>query len=233
MMSLFSLHNSSGLLRLGLCLNLKWFGVALMVFTSHLTVARADGLHDLEQFLTDIRSGRAEFTQTVVGPPKTGEQIGRSKVSSGRFEFLRPDRFRFDYQKPFAQTIVADGQTLWLYDVELNQVISRSQTASLGSTPAALLASGSSLAQLRSVFDVKADADADGLRWVSATPRERDVSLKSIRVGFAQGQLQQLVIDDHFGQRSTIRFDGFKLNVGVTPAQFVFKPPAGADVVKQ
>jgi outer membrane lipoprotein carrier protein len=96
-----------------------------------------------------------------------------------------------------------------------------------------LLASGSSLAQLRSVFDVKADADADGLRWVSATPRERDVSLKSIRVGFAQGQLQQLVIDDHFGQRSTIRFDGFKLNVGVTPAQFVFKPPAGADVVKQ
>lgn len=232
-MSLFSLHNSSGLLRLGLCLNLKWFGVALAVFTSHLTVARADGLHDLEQFLTDIRSGRAEFTQTVVGPPKTGEQIGRSKVSSGRFEFLRPDRFRFDYQKPFAQTIVADGQTLWLYDVELNQVISRSQTASLGSTPAALLASGSSLAQLRSVFDVKADADADGLRWVSATPRERDVSLKSIRVGFAQGQLQQLVIDDHFGQRSTIRFDGFKLNVGVTPAQFVFKPPAGADVVKQ
>ena len=57
--------------------------------------------------------------------------------------FSARDDFCFDYRKPFEQTIVADGQTLWFYDVDLNQVTQRPQAQALGNTPAALLASGS------------------------------------------------------------------------------------------
>src|SRR4051812_4037962 len=84
-------------------------------------MARASGLDSLEEFIKSARSGRAEFTQVVISPGREG-QAARSKTSSGTFEFARPDRFRFEYRKPFAQTIVADGQTLWLYDADLNQV---------------------------------------------------------------------------------------------------------------
>jgi outer membrane lipoprotein carrier protein len=204
------------------------FFIALLSFN-----ASANGLNDLEKFLSDIRSGSAAFTQTVTSPAKAGESVGRTKVSSGRFEFLRPDRFRFEYRKPFEQIIVADGQTLWLYDADLNQVTSRSQAQSLGSTPAALLASGTSLSKLSAEFDFNAEPDTDGLSWVKAAPREKDASLKTVRIGFAQGQLAVLDIEDHFGQRSTLRFDGFKLNAQLHPSQFVFTPPAGADVLKQ
>jgi outer membrane lipoprotein carrier protein len=208
--------------------------VAAFLVSTCAGFSSADGLKDLENFLSDVRAGSASFTQTVVSPSKVGEAAGRTKVSTGRFEFLRPDRFRFEYRKPFEQTIVADGHTLWLYDADLNQVTSRSQAQSLGSTPAALLASGTNLSRLSAEFEFKAAPDtADGLSWASATPRERDVSLKVIRIGFTQGQLAVLDIEDHFGQRSTIRFEGFKLNANLKPSQFVFTPPLGADVLKQ
>jgi outer membrane lipoprotein carrier protein len=88
--------------------------------------ARAAGMESLENFVKSARSGRAEFTQVVTAPAREG-QAARSKTSSGTFEFSRPNRFRFNYKKPFEQTIVADGQTLWLHDIDLNQVTSRKQ----------------------------------------------------------------------------------------------------------
>ena len=108
---------------------------------------RADGLRALEEFIKNTRSGRSEFTQRVTSPAKDGQEA-RSKISSGSFEFLRPNRFRFVYKKPFEQTIVADGETLWLHDPDLNQVTARKQAQVLGSTPAALIASAPNLAAL-------------------------------------------------------------------------------------
>ena len=86
----------------------------------------ADGLQSLEQFMRTAKAGQAQFTQTVTAPSKEG-QVGRSKTSSGSFEFQRPGQFKFVYTKPFEQTIVADGRTVWLYDVDLNQVTQRKQ----------------------------------------------------------------------------------------------------------
>ncbi len=109
--------------------------------------AQADGLESLENFLRTTRSGRADFTQVVTAPAREG-QAARTKQSTGSFEFQRPNRFRFIYRKPFPQTIVADGQTLWLHDPDLNQVTARRQAQALGSTPAALIATASDLAAL-------------------------------------------------------------------------------------
>lgn len=206
--------------------------ISLFIAACALPVS-ADGLKDLENFLGNTQSGSASFTQTVTAPARSGESAPRARVSSGRFEFLRPDRFRFEYRKPFEQTIVADGTTLWLYDVDLNQVTSRNQAQALGSAPAALVAASANLNKLAEVFVIKSAADADGLSWVQATPRQRDGQIKLIRMGFAQGQLAVLDMEDSFGQRSTIRFEGFKGNAQLSAGHFSFKPPAGADVLKQ
>lgn len=197
------------------------------------TISSAGGLKDLEKFLSDAKAGSATFVQTVTAPTRAGEAAPRAKTSRGSFAFMRPDRFRFDYTKPFEQTIVADGKTLWLYDQDLNQVTSRAQAQALGSTPAALVASSASLAKLADVFDLTDEPDDKGLSWVRATPRQSDGQLKSVRMGFAQGELAVLDMEDGFGQRSTIRFEGFKTNPSLPASQFQFKPPAGADVLKQ
>jgi outer membrane lipoprotein carrier protein len=189
-------------------------------------------LKDLENFLAGTRSGSAAFTQTVTAPARAGEASPRTRQSSGRFEFLRPDRFRFDYTRPFEQTIVADGKTLWLHDHDLNQVTHRPQAQALGSTPAALVASSASLVRLGEVFVLTEEPDAQDLGWVRATPRQADGSLRSVRVGFAGGQLAVLEMEDNFGQRSVLRFDGFKANPPLGPGHFSFKPPAGVDVLK-
>ncbi|HSU21028.1 outer membrane lipoprotein chaperone LolA [Comamonadaceae bacterium OTU4NAUVB1] len=194
--------------------------------------AWADGLQSLEAFVRDVKSGRADFTQTVTAPSREG-QPGRVKTSSGTFEFQRPGRFRFDYRKPFAQTIVADGQTLWLHDAELNQVTQRSQAQALGSTPAALIAAAPDLRALRADFKLESAPERDGLQWVKATPLARDGQLQSIEVGFQGNALASLEILDSFGQRSVLRFGKVEINPALGAAAFAFKAPAGADVLKQ
>lgn len=201
--------------------------LALTAFT-----AQADGLKDLEKFLREVNSAQASFTQVVTSPKRTGEAVARSKTSSGRFEFLRPNRFRFEYTKPFEQTIVADGQTIWLYDVDLNQVTARKQQEVLGSTPAALIAAGTDLRALSEVFDLKAAPAQDGMEWLEARPRSKDGQLQSVRVGFRQGQLTALEIADSLGQRSVLTFSQWQGNAPLTAERFRFQAPAGADVIR-
>jgi outer membrane lipoprotein carrier protein len=195
-------------------------------------VARASGVDALETFVKTAKTGRAEFTQTVTGPAKEG-QAARTKTSSGTFEFSRPNRFRFVYRKPFEQTIVADGQTLWLHDADLNQVTQRKQASVLGSTPAALIASAPDLATLRKDFNLEAAGEKDGVQWVQATPKAKEGQLHSMKVGFRGSELAALEILDSFGQRSVLNFTKMEMNAAVSPDTFQFKPPQGADVVKQ
>lgn len=195
--------------------------------------ARADGLSDLESFLRQTRQGRASFTQVVTPPRRDGEAVARGKTSSGSFEFLRPSRFRFHYVKPFEQLIVADGQTLWLYDADLNQATARRQQEVLGNTPAALIATASDLKGLSGLFTLANAPDADGQQWVLATPKARDGQLQSIRLGFRQGQLATLEMLDSFGQRSVMQFGALDTQSGFKPGHFAFQPPAGADVLRQ
>ena len=207
----------------------QWIAAAALLSAS--AWAQADGLQSLEQFMKSSQAGQAEFTQTVTSPAKEGK-APRVKTSSGSFAFQRPGMFKFVYQKPFEQTIVADGQTLWLYDVDLNQVTQRAQAQALGSTPAALLASAPDLSALKADFTLESAPDQDNLQWVLASPKAKDGQIKSVRVGFAGDQLAALDILDSFGQRSLIRFTGMQANAALPAGTFQFKPPAGSDVVK-
>lgn len=199
-------------------------------------LARSDGLSALESFLRGTSGGRAEFTQTVIAPSRDG-QPGRSRISSGVFEFARPDRFRFSYRKPFEQTIVADGQTLWLHDVDLNQVTAREQAVALAGSPVGLIASAADLEALRREFTLQPQPDADGLQWVLATPRVAGGPVQSLRAAFRGGgrvpELARLEIVDGFGQRSLIAFGAWSAGPGAAADAFRFRPPPGADVLRQ
>jgi outer membrane lipoprotein carrier protein len=205
---------------------------ALLLIAACAISARAGGLESLETFVQTVRSGKASFVQVVTSPSKAG-QAPRQKTSSGTFEFSRPNRFKFVYVKPFAQTLVADGQTLWLWDVDLNQVTARKQAQALGSTPAALIASATSVRALEADFTLTDAPAADGLEWVLATPKSKDSSLQSVRMGFKGTSLERLDIQDSFGQQSVLTFNGFEANAALDAASFQFKPPAGTDVVRQ
>ena len=194
--------------------------------------AQAGGLEALENFVKTAKTGRADFTQVVTAPPREG-QAARSKTSSGSFEFARPSRFKFEYRKPFQQTIVADGRTLWLHDADLNQVTARAQDQVLGSTPAALIAAAPDLQSLRRDFNLEPAPDRDGLQWVQATPKARDGQLNQVRIGFRGDDLSVLEILDSFGQRSVMTFNQLQLNLPMPAGTFDFKPPKGADVVRQ
>ena len=216
----------------------RFFATVLIAGCAH--AACANGLESLESFVKTVSSGRADFSQVVTAPAREG-QTPRSKTSSGTFEFSRPNRFKFIYQKPFEQSIVADGQTLWLYDADLNQVTARKQSAVLGSTPAALIAAAPDLRALQADFTLTAAPEKDGLEWVVATPKTKDGQLQTVRVGFRAGdkpttkpaELAALEILDSFGQRSVLTFSKVEVNPNLAKDTFQFNPPKAADVIRQ
>jgi outer membrane lipoprotein carrier protein len=198
--------------------------------------AQADSLDSLAQFLKQTRSMRADFVQVVAAPAKEGRP-SKPKTSSGSFAFVRPSVFRFDYNKPFVQNIVADGKNLWLFDADLNQVTVRNQAQALGSTPASLIASANDLASLGKEFELQAAPSEAGVDWVVAKPKMKDSSLQQVRIGLrsedGQMVLAHLDIVDAFGTRSQMRFDKVDVNPSqMTASQFNFVPPKGADVVR-
>lgn len=198
--------------------------------------AQADSLDSLALFLKQTRSMRADFVQVVAAPAKEGRP-SKPKTSSGSFAFVRPSVFRFDYNKPFVQNIVADGKNLWLFDADLNQVTVRNQAQALGSTPASLIASASDLATLGKEFELLAAPSEAGVDWVVAKPKVKDSNLQQVRIGLrsedGQMVLAHLDIVDAFGTRSQMRFDKVDVNPSqLTASQFNFVPPKGADVVR-
>ncbi len=205
---------------------------ALFAFCCVSAQSQTTGLGALDAFIKNTRSGRAQFVQQVTSPPKEG-QIARVRVSRGSFEFVRPNRFRFVFQKPLQQTIVADGQTLWLYDVDLAQATARKQAQALGSTPAALIASASDVRAMETDFELSNEAASEGQDWVQARPRSKDGGLQMVRIGFKGTNLATLEILDSFGQRSVMQFTQFEANPALDNALFQFKPPAGVDVLRQ
>ncbi len=203
--------------------NTRHFLAALALVGAALP-AHADAVDTLRDFVREVKTGRAAFTQTVTSPDGA-----KKKTSSGTFEFARPNRFRFEYLKPFTQSIVADGQKVWIHDADLNQVSSRKLSDALGATPAALLAGAS----LDNDFSLSPLPAKDGLEWALAKPRQSEGAFESLRVGFRGKELAAVEITDSFGQRSQLQFSGFAVNPSVPLTRFRFVVPKGADVLEQ
>jgi outer membrane lipoprotein carrier protein len=195
----------------------------LLLFAIVSCGADAANLDRLRAFVRDTQTARAEFTQTVAA------REGRMpQVASGEFLLERPGKFRWSVAKPYKQLLVGDGQRVWIYDEDLNQVIVRRIGEALGATPAALL-SGSQ--DVERAFTWKDLPPAEGLEWLSATPISQEATFAEIRLGFDAKGLVALALVDAFGQKSVVRFTSFERNPKLPASSFTFTPPKGADVV--
>ena len=201
---------------------IRSFLTALVVASSSVAV-HAGALDELNAFVSQTKSARANFSQTVIG--RNGKV---TQKASGTFAFQRPGKFRFIYEKPYAQTIVGDGQKLWTWDKDLNQVTIKPMTDALGATPAALLTGDGSLERN---FTLKDIGESDGLQWVEATPKQQEAGFEKVRIGFKSGQPLAMQVRDNFAQTTLLQFSSFERNVKFDAADFHFTPPKGADVV--
>ncbi len=187
------------------------------------SLADAATLDRLRAFVRETQTARAQFTQTVV------DKSGRvTQSAAGEFLLARPGKFRWSVAKPYKQLLVGDGQRVWVFDEDLNQVIVRNVGEALGATPAALLSGNQEVERAFTWNDLPA---ADGLEWLSATPIALDATFTQIKLGFDAKGLAALELFDAFGQRSVVRFANFERNPKLAPELFRFAPPKGADVV--
>ena len=183
----------------------------------------ATAVSRLDRFFDGLKTLRADFTQQVLG--QHGNVV---KQASGKLWISRPDRFRWDYDKPYRQVIVADGTNLWTYDDDLQQATVKPLSEALVGTPATLL---SGEAPPEKLFKVSDAGHRDGDQWVKLVPRASGGHYKSIRLGFDAHTLDRMEMVDAFGQTTVFRFTDVQRNVAVKASRFHFKPPPGADLI--
>jgi outer membrane lipoprotein carrier protein len=197
-----------------------WLGAAALWWAQAAGAAGADAI---KAFVAEVKSARASFRQTVA------DADGRAlQESSGSFQFSRPGRFRWVYEKPYEQLIVGDGDKVWIYDRDLNQVTVKALGSALGSSPAALLAGSN---DIDAAYDFVSVAGPAGLEWVEALPKDPDSQFERMRIGFRKGSPEVMELHDRLGQVTTVRFTKLERNPKLRPDLFRFTPPKGADVV--
>jgi outer membrane lipoprotein carrier protein len=187
------------------------------------SVAQADGVSSLKKFYDETHAVKADFHQIVTD--KQGQKI---QEVYGEMQLKRPNKFRWDYHKPFEQQIISDGKQVWLYDTELAQVSVRELSKALGSSPAALLAGDDSLDKN---FKLVNAYRKDGLDWVSTNPKDSDTGFNKISLAFTNDVLIEMDMIDSFGHQTKILFNHVVHNPVIDPKTFLFQPPKGVDVV--
>jgi outer membrane lipoprotein carrier protein len=209
------------------------FAVSLFLPAGSATAANA--VDSLRQFVASARGAEGEFRQTVSGKPGQPAQ-----QASGKFSFARPSKFRWEYDSPYPQLLVADGKQLWSWDRDLRQVTVRPLGNALGATPAGILFGQGELERdfvLTESTAVEGIPGGEKLAWVEARPRQTADSqgggsgFQFFRFGFDGKRLQRLTLLDNFGQTTVIEFTSLRLNPTFASNHFHFEPPAGVDIL--
>ena len=186
--------------------------------------AHASALEQFKSFVAGTKAARGEFTQQQTPKSATSKV---APVSTGTFVFARPGKFIWTYVKPYEQLLQADGEQLYIYDKDLNQVTVKKLGNALGASPAAILFGSNDLDKN---FTLSEAGTRGGLEWLSATPKTSDSTFEQIRIGLRNGTPEMMELHDAFGQTSVIAFKKFEKNPALSAQQFKFVMPAGADV---
>lgn len=176
----------------------------------------------LSQFFNDLKTITANFEQTV-----HNSQLSSSEKASGKLWISRPGKFRWDYLSPYEQEIVSDGNKLWLFDKDLEQVTVRSMSGSIENTPAVLLSDSKPLSD---AFRINVVGKKGLLDWVELFPKDPEASFSVIRLGFDGKILAEMLLEDNLGQTTLLKFSDLKRNATIEANQFVFVPPVDVDV---
>jgi len=202
-------------IRLLLTLGL-YFGLAA-------AVQAAEGRARLDAFFKGLSTMRAEFVQTLMDAEQNVKE-----ESEGVLLLSRPGRFRLDYHSPYSQVYVADGERVWMYDQDLEQVTVRPQEEALGSTPAMLL---SGAEPLEKNFLLEELGEHEGFIWIDLKPHEKDASFSYIRLALDGETIRAMEMVDSFGQMTRLFFHTVTRNSKIDMSVFTFVPPAGVDVL--
>jgi len=189
--------------------------------------ASAAALDQFKSFVAGTKSARGDFIQTQLRKSSTGKV---APPSTGTFVFARPGKFIWTYQKPYEQVLQADGDTLYLYDKDLNQVTTRKLGNALGSSPAAILFGSN---DLEKNFSLAEAGTRDGLEWLTATPKTKDTTFEQIGIGLKDGVPQAMELKDNFGQTTLLKFTSFQRNPALGATAFRFEMPKGVEVSHQ
>jgi outer membrane lipoprotein carrier protein len=200
------------------------FAAPLTFFGTPRTAVAADGVELVKDYLRGLNSLKADFRQITLAAD--GDTMIESR---GTFYLLRPNRFRWDYESPSEQLIVADGKRIYSYDKELAQVSHRGQKAILDGTPAQLLASNEPPEQY---FTMRNIDRGDKRVWAELVPKTSETDVEKLQIGFADGELDTLVMEDRFGQLTRFIFTNLDRNPQLQYDFFRFDRPAGADFLK-
>jgi outer membrane lipoprotein carrier protein len=210
-------------------IRLRHFSTILLAAALALpALAQAAALDQFRSFVASTRTARGEFSQRLV--KNDGGTARVSNPSTGTFEFSRPGKFIWIYKKPYEQHLQADGDKLYIYDKDLNQVTVRKLGNALGSSPAAILFGSN---DLEKNFTLKDAGARDGMEWLQATPKAKDTTFDQIGIGLRDGVPAAMELRDSFGQVSLLTFTKFEKNPTLPDSQFHFTTPKGADVFEQ
>lgn len=203
-------------------LSLVYSALALLVLPLGALAAEAGQV--LTDYLKGLNTLSSDFEQVTFNADHSA-----MAESSGAFYLKRPGKFRWEYRKPGEQIIVADGDRVYVYDVELEQVSHQDQTKALAGTPALLLAGGEPVDR---EFSVKDLPSSDGLAWVELRPKAQDTEVQSIQIGFEGEDLRTLIMEDGFGQVTRLLFSGTKRNPNLKDGLFRLKPNKATDILQ-
>ncbi|WP_297807679.1 outer membrane lipoprotein chaperone LolA [uncultured Methylophaga sp.] len=197
--------------------------LAMSQFLAFAVNAAEHGEDKLNQFVAQVQTFSAHFEQTVIDTD--GNVLEQAE---GEFQLARPGKFRWDYAQPYPQQIVADGEQIWFYDVDLEQVTVKPQQQALAETPASLLSGQSVPADQYHIQNLPSD---DGLTWVELSPKDSEASFQAVTLAFDGDALSQMIMRDSFDQRTRLTFTQVEENPEFARDTFSFTPPEGVDVV--
>ncbi len=183
--------------------------------------AGAEGTQRLDAYLKGLTSLEADFAQFTFNADRTRMMEGR-----GTFYLQRPGRFRWQYETPGKQVIIADGKRVYLHDLELDQVSHQSEEKALRGTPALLLANNDPIDRH---FTAKPIDSTDGREWVELTPKAADTDVIRIELGFGDTGIESMIMEDSFGQTTRLNFTEIKRNPSLDAALFEVDEKAGGD----
>jgi len=191
------------------------------------SAAYAGPAEELQQHLSGYQSARAEFSQFALS--SDGD---RAEESTGFFYVARPDRFRWVTEEPFIQEIVSDGESIWIYDPDLDQVTRRSADSQGNSAPALIL--NGQINEIQKQFSIqRIDQQGPGLALFELRPLNPESNtFARIRLLFEQARLSELSMEDSLGQRSMLVLHELEYDPELPAGIFDFNLPEWVDVIE-
>lgn len=192
--------------------------------------AKGSQVDRVRKFLTGLRSLQGEFVQHSYN-----QAAGESREAAGEVWIERPDRVRWHFKTPAEQDVLINGDEMWVYSPDLEQVvIRRLAPGDLARTPLAFLAGLAALEDLYEMKETPATSHPEEVQ-ILLTPKKEGGSFQSVALRLKRDDLvlSGLEIVDHVGNLTSITFHGLRTNQPIDPAHFALSLPPGTQRIEQ